>query len=86
VIENYPYLKKYYRFLLDSQMRNAIGHVKTEYFMYEQLIKYYPYTDLKRLNKFKEKSLVDFAYHTFLMKLAILDFVSFIGKWHCRMK
>jgi hypothetical protein len=86
VIENYPYLKKYYRFLLDSQMRNAIGHNKTEYFMYEQLIKYYPYTDLKKLNKFKEKSLVDFAYHTYLMKLAILDFVSFIGKWHYRMK
>ena len=86
VIENYPLLKKYYRFLLDSQMRNAIGHAKTEFFMYEQLIKYYPYTDLKKLNKFKEKSLVDFAYHTFLMKLTILDFVSFVGKWHYRMK
>lgn len=86
VIENYPLLKKYYRFLLDSQMRNAIGHTKTEFFMYDQLIKYYPYTDLKRLNRFKEKSLIDFAYHTFLMKLAILDLVSFIGKWHHRMK
>ncbi|PRP65906.1 hypothetical protein BST86_01785 [Nonlabens agnitus] len=71
---------------MNSQIRNAIGHAKTEYFMYEQLIKYYPYTDLKKLNKFKEKSLVDFVYHTFLMKLAILDFVSFIGKWHYRMK
>ncbi|CAM4254069.1 hypothetical protein ZORO111903_09840 [Zobellia roscoffensis] len=86
VIEQYPLLKKYYRFLLDSQIRNAIGHAKTEFFMHEQLIKYYPYTDLKKINKFKEKSLVDFAYHTFLMKLAVLDLVDFIGKWHYRMK
>lgn len=86
VIEYYPLLKKYYRFLLNSQIRNAIGHTKTEFFTHEQLIKYYPYTDLNKINRFKEISLVDFAYHTFLMKLAILDFVTFVGKWHNKMK
>ncbi|WP_299676253.1 hypothetical protein [uncultured Dokdonia sp.] len=84
VIEQYPYLKKYFRFLLDNQLRNAIGHTKTEFFTYEQLIKYYPYTALNKKDKFKEKTLVDFAYHTFLLNLSVLDLVSFIGKWHKR--
>ncbi|MFD1292621.1 hypothetical protein ACFQ5N_02125 [Lutibacter holmesii] len=85
VIEQYPYLKNYYRFLLNSQIRNAIGHAKTEFFTYEQLIKYYPYTDLRKINRFKQMSLTDFAYHTYLMKLSVLDLISFIGKWHKRM-
>jgi phage FluMu protein Com len=85
VLEKVPLLKKYYRFLLNSQLRNSIGHNKTEYFTVEQMIRYYPYTDIRKKDRFKEKSLVDFAYHTYLMNLAVMDFVSFIGKWNYRM-
>jgi len=84
VISHYPYLVKYYRFLLDNQLRNAIGHVNTEYLIHEQIVRYYPYTNLRKQNIYKEKTLIDFAYHTYLLHLSVLDLVSFIGKWNYR--
>lgn len=86
VLDKIPKLKSYYRNLMDSQIRNSIGHNKTEYLAVEQLIKYYPYTDIRKKDRAKEISLIDFAYKTFLMNLLVMDFINFIGKWNYRMK
>ena len=86
VLDKIPKLKSYYRSLMDSQIRNSIGHNKTEYLTVEQLIKYYPYTDIQKKDRAKEISLIDFAYKTFLLNLLVMDFISFIGKWNYRLK
>ena len=80
-----PGLKSYYRDLLDNQIRNSIGHNKTEYWAYSQIIKYYPYTDLKKKENFKEISLTDFSYKTYLLNLLVIDFIAFTAKWNFKM-
>lgn len=79
-------MEKYFRFLLDSQLRNGIGHFKTEYDAINQVIKYYPFNDQKRMNKHKEKYLVDFVYHIYLMILATIDFVNFVARLNRKLK
>ena len=85
ILVKIPLLKKYFRSILDNKLRNAIGHNKTEYYSVEQLIKYYPFSDITKKDTYEKKSLVDFAYQTYLMNLCVIDFVSFIGKWYHRM-
>lgn len=86
VIAEMPDMKKYFRFLLNSQLRNGIGHFKTEYNAVNQIIKYFPFNDQKRINSYKEKYLVDFVYHIYLMILATTDFVSYIGRINKKLK
>lgn len=86
VIAEMPDLQRYFRFLLDSQLRNGIGHFKTEYDTINQVIKYYPYNDQRRMNRHKEKYLIDFVYHIYLMVLLTVDFVNFVGRMNRKLK
>lgn len=86
VLDQVPDFVKYYRFLLNNQIRNAIGHYNTEYSLQTQLIKYYPYTDITKKDKSKEISLTSFTFHLYLLHLLFFDLVRFLGKWNYRLQ
>jgi hypothetical protein len=74
-IKNNRNLDSYFGNTLDSQLRNGIGHFKTEYNPIEQIIKYFPYRDPKKANNFKEIFLIDFGFIILQQTSKIIDYL-----------
>jgi hypothetical protein len=66
------------KFANNGQLRNAIQHFKHEFNPVTQQIRYFPYTDPKKSSKFKEISLIKFAYLTYQSMQAVHQSLSFL--------
>lgn len=71
VISTYPSLNQYYLRTLDNEIRNGIGHNKTHYNAYTQIITYY-YND-RRPDAKKEISLIDFSFILYQQILKVFE-------------
>lgn len=61
-IEFHTFLSGYFLNTMDNQIRNGIGHFKTEYNVVEQKITYYPYIDPSKVHQSKSIYLIDFCF------------------------
>jgi len=81
IIKKHPILNAYFIDTLNSQIRNGIGHLKTVYDPKAQLIKYYPYKDLARMNTSKDIFLVDFVIQVYEQALKVRDSLEVLSKF-----
>jgi hypothetical protein len=76
-----PELNKYFLSTLNSQVRNGIGHLKTVYLPKEQIIRYYPFKEVAKVNTYKEIYLIDFAFQVYQQALKIKDSLDILTKF-----
>jgi len=86
IIKKLPLLDDYFGDTLNSQIRNGIGHLKTTYDAKAQLIKYFPYKDLARVNIHKEIYLIDFAIQVYEQALRVRDSLEILAIFLARTK
>jgi hypothetical protein len=80
IIKKEPVLNDYFLNTLNSQIRNGIGHLKTNFNPKTQIIKYFPYKDPTKKDTFKEIFLIDFAFIIFQQSLKIQNSLRIITK------
>lgn len=73
------FLNSYFADKLDNQLRNAIGHYKTNYDSLEQVVRYCPYNDPGRCDDFKEIFLIDFVNKIYKNMQAVYDSLYLFG-------
>lgn len=86
IVKKLPLLDNYFNDTLNSQIRNGIGHLKTIYEPKTQLIKYFPYKDIARINTYKEIYLIDFAIKVYEQALRVRDSLEILATFLGRTK
>ena len=80
IIKKEPILNDYFLNTLNSQIRNGIGHLKTNFNAKNQIIQYFPYKSPAKKDRFKEIYLIDFAFIIFQQSLKIHNSLRIIAK------
>lgn len=72
-IAKHTFLNNYYLDTLNSQIRNGIGHLKTNYNSISQEIQYYPYKNQAKVHDHKSIHLIDFCFIIYQQILKVLE-------------